>query len=116
MNSNDFDYLSSADGTDCVICEVHHFSRAWYSSKHNGPGVRYEIAVSTTRRFLIRVHGPYSCSAYSELKIFHLKLKEILLLNKKFIADREYKDENCAYFPSDMKYPDKLFSKSKAHH
>ena len=114
MNSNDFDYLSTVDGTDCVICEPHPFSRAWYSFKHNGPGVRYEIAVSTITRFIIWAHGPYPCGAYSDLKIFRLKLKGVLLPNEKVIADRGYKDEKCAYFPSDMKYPDKLFSKSRA--
>ena len=114
MSSSDFDYMSTVDGTDCIICEPHPFSRAWYSFKHSGPGVRYEIAVSTTTGFIIWAHGPYLCVAYSGLKIFRLKLKGMLLPNEKVIAARGRKDEKCAYFPSDIRYPDKLFSKSRA--
>ena len=40
------DCLVTVDGTDFEIQQPKPFSKIWYDDKHNGPGVRYEVAVS----------------------------------------------------------------------
>ena len=35
----------TVDGTDFKIKEPTPFSPTWYSQKHNGPGLRYEVGI-----------------------------------------------------------------------
>ena len=109
-------YKVSVDGTDCRIQEPTPFSTIWYSHKHNGAGVRYEIAVSVFTGRIVWVNGPFPCGSYSDLRIFRRNLKKMLDQNEKVIADRGYRDSKCVYFPNNLDYPDSLYSTVRARH
>lgn len=71
----DFDerqiYLASYD---CVHCETEEFgtdpSSKWYSHKHNGPGLTYNVAVDTVRDRIVWAGGPYPAAATHDITIF----------------------------------------------
>lgn len=70
----DFDerqiYLASYD---CVHCETEEFgtdpSSKWYSHKHNGPGLTYDVAVDTVRDRIVWAGGPYPAATH-DITIF----------------------------------------------
>ena len=99
-----------------MIMEQSPFSPKCYSFKHNGPGLRYELALSTLSGHIVWVHGPYPCGSYSDLTILRLRLKGILDGDEQVIADKGYEDDKCVYFSEDMAYPDHLFSACRARH
>ena len=68
----------SVDGTDCRICEPSPFSSKWYSHKFNGPGLRYEVAVSISTGHLVWAYGPFPCGSHPDISIFKLRLAEKL--------------------------------------
>lgn len=109
-------YKLSVDGTDCKIFEPSPFSTHWFSHKHNGPGIRYEVAISVATGHIVWVHGPFPCGKYNDIRIFRLKLKNLLLPHEKVIADRGYRDEKCVYLPNDLIYADNLYSSVRARH
>jgi hypothetical protein len=41
----------------------------WYSQKHNGPRIRYEIGICIQTRWIIWVNGPFPCGDWPDLKI-----------------------------------------------
>ena len=57
------------DGTDFRIEEPVPFDRKWYSHKFNGPGLRYEVAVSIQCADIVWVNGPYPCGEWPDLRI-----------------------------------------------
>jgi len=96
--------------------EPTEFSTQWYSHKHHGPGVRYEVAVSITSGHIVWVYGPFPCGGFNDLSIFRSKLKGMILPGERIIADRGYKDEVCDYVSQDMVYQDKFYSTVRARH
>ena len=44
---------------------------------------------------IVCVHGPFPCGSRADLVIFRLKLKGMLDLNEKAVADRGHSDERC---------------------
>jgi len=84
----------SVDGTDFEINEPIPFSTKWFSKKHNGPGLRYEIALALYSNQVVWFSGPHPCGAFSDLKTFQsCGLKGLLVLsNEKAIADGTYMD------------------------
>lgn len=83
------------DGTDCPIAEPHPFCSDWYSHKLNGPGLRYEIALSIYDSELVWVNGPFPAGTYTDLKIFRRNLKDQLNEHECVVADEIYKDYKC---------------------
>ena len=87
----------TVDGTDFRIQEPHPWeqdrNRRFYSHKFKGPGLRYEIGICIKTGHLVWFHGPFPCGAYSDLKIYNLKLKHCLHPGEKVIADQGYKGE-----------------------
>lgn len=49
----------SVDGTDCLVFEPWPFSKAMYSHKMNGPGVKYEVAVCLKAGRRVWTNGPF---------------------------------------------------------
>ena len=84
----------SVDGTDFEINEPIPFSTKWFSKKHNGPGLRYEIALALYSNQVVWFSGPHPCGEFSDLKTFQsCGLKGLLVLsNEKAIADGTYMD------------------------
>ena len=86
----------SVDGTDFKICEPTPWSASYYCHKHNGPGLRYEIAISIYSGKFVWAHGPFPCGSHSDLVIFRSGLKKLLQnANEKAIADKGYRDSHC---------------------
>jgi len=84
----------SVDGTDFDINEPGPWNKKWYSHKHNGPGLRYEIGLALFSNQVVWYSGPHPCGTFSDLKIFQeCGLKSLLVLsNEKAIADGTYQD------------------------
>jgi len=71
------------------------FSPRWFSHKFNGPGLRYEIAVSLSSGQIVWAHGPFPCGAYPDIKILKEKLLNFLLPEERLIADNGYPHARC---------------------
>jgi len=82
----------SVDGVDFTICEPTPFDSCWYSFKHNGPGIRYEISVSIRTGKITSINGPFPCGAFPDLKIFRSGIKNWLEESEMVIADKGYPD------------------------
>ena len=91
--SNSMSYKVSVDATDCKIREPSPFSPKWYSHKHRGAGLRYEIAISISTSYIVWVNGPFPCGSFPDLRIFRRNLKSILENDEQVIADRGYPDK-----------------------
>lgn len=80
------------DGTDFAIEEprVNGFDPRWYSHKLNGPGVRYEIALSIEGNHIVHGHGPFPCGDYPDINIFRAQLRGMIPNGEKLIADKGY--------------------------
>lgn len=89
-------FIASVDGVHCRISEVRQNpSKEWFSHKHNGPGVSYELAISIYGpKSLIWINGPFP-AGHSDLKIFRQPngLKDNIPEGKRVIADQGYTSE-----------------------
>ena len=100
--------LVTVDGTDMAIFEPgiqpHQRRRwrdkkgrwltchpKWYSHKHKGPGVRYEIAVCIQTGDIVWLYGPFPCGKWPDKKIFEHRMIHRLDENEMIEADRGYK-------------------------
>lgn len=93
--------LVSVDGTDFRINEPSPFDPKWFSHKFKGPGLRYEVAVSIQRGWIVWVNGPYPCGSYPDLRIAREALIHELEDWEYYIADGGYQDGgNYAVTPS----------------
>lgn len=82
----------SVDGVDFRIFEPTPFSPSWFSFKHNGPGIRYEVSLSIRTGKITSINGPYPCGSYPDLKIFRNGIKNYLDESEMVIADKGYPD------------------------
>ena len=104
------DCLASVDGTDFRIPQITPWSRAWYSHKFNGPGLRYEVAVCIHTGAIVWVHGPFPAGDYADITIFRHALIFMLDDDERVEADDGYRGE----YPRKCKIPDPLDSISAA--
>jgi len=88
------DCLVSVDCTDVEIQEPKPFSSKWYSHKHNGPGLRYEVALSLKRGDIVWIHGPFPCGKWPDIAIFRVSLKSFLDENERVEVDNGYRGED----------------------
>ena len=97
------DSTLSVDGVDFIIQEpapyVKHISKIWWSKKHNGPGLRYELGVGIKTSDIVWVHGPFPCGQYNDCTIFNNSLSTFLDKNERVEADDGY----CAADPDKVK-------------
>lgn len=59
----------------------------------NGPGLRYEVAVSIQDGDIVWVNGPFKPGIYNDLMIFWSGLKKQLATGERVIADDGYRGE-----------------------
>ncbi len=97
--------LVSVDGTDFRIQEPMPFWSGWHSKKFNGPGLRYEVAISICSGDVVWINGPFPCGNWPDLNIFRDGLIYELDEGEKVEADRGYRGEpdsvstpNCNVF------------------
>lgn len=93
----------SLDGVDCIISEPSPFDRKWFSFKHNGPGLRYEIGLCISTGKIVWVHGGKPCGAYSDLKLARECFIDMFIDGEKAIADKGYRDRR--YFITPETHP-----------
>jgi hypothetical protein len=82
---------------DCVHCETNEFrtdpDSKWYSHKHNGAGVSYEVAVDFYDDKIILIAGPYPASTH-DITIFRGGTQ----VSKSQQNNKTYWDQNALYF------------------
>lgn len=83
----------TVDGTDFRIYEPTDFNTKWFSHKFNGPGIRYEVAISIKGGQIVHIQGPYPAGKWPDIKIFRECLKYKLLEGEKAEADNGYHGE-----------------------
>jgi len=116
QGGKEYDCYTSVDGSDFRINEPTPFSTKWYSHKHNGPGLRYEIAVSIFGGRIVWASGPFKCGENSDVSIFRRGLKKRLDTDEFVIADNGYHDERCITPPRENHPLRKRFSQIRARH
>ena len=104
--------LVTLDGTDFKIQEPTPFDPRWYSHKHRGPGLRYEVGVCIQTGWIVWHHGPFPCGTWPDLQIARDRAVFMLDDDEKFLADGGYADggqyfdtpnglNNCLLYTSD---------------
>ena len=86
--------LVSVDGTDFRICEQYPFNSQWWSYKHNGPGVWYEIGISIKGGDIVWVSSPYPCGEWPDLRIARDALIYMIEDWEILLGDSGYQDGN----------------------
>ena len=66
----------AVDGTDFHIALHLKQWNTFYSHKFNGPGVRYELAISIASGDFVHYKGPYACVERNDIQIFRDGLKK----------------------------------------
>ncbi len=101
--------LVSVDGTDFRIQEPTPFWTGWHSKKFNGPGLRYEVAISICSGDVVWFNGPFACGNWPDLKIFRHGLIFELDEGEKVEADSGYRGQpdsvctpNCNVFINEV--------------
>ena len=86
--------FNSLDGTDFQCTEKEDFpvNKRWYSHKFNGPGLRYEIALSIKKGDIVWAYGGVRCGEYNDLSLARLRYIHKVDDNEKTIADSGYTD------------------------
>ena len=95
------------DGTDFKRQEPHPYTkevnRKWFTPKFKSAGFRWEVGTSISRGDICWFHGPFPCGMMSDLRIFRLKLKQLLLPGEKVFADKGYKGDIKCVTPYEAK-------------
>ena len=100
----------SVDGIDFVIQEPTGFQTAWYSHKSNGPGLRYEIAVSIVGGNICWTNGPFPAGKLNDISIFRRGLMKRLAPGEFVEADHGYEGE-----PDRIRLPYEAQNKEEIH-
>ena len=95
----DQDIRVTVDGTDLKIQEPKPFDRALFSHKFKGPWVRYLVAVSVIKGYIVWVDGPYMCGKWPDNKIANEKFLPWLDEEEKYLADRGFRVAQKAITP-----------------
>ena len=82
--------MVTVDGTDFSIYEPKPWNKKWFSVKHNGAGLRYEVAICIQTGWIVWTNGPFPCGACHDITIFRSGLKPLLLLWEQVEADDGY--------------------------
>jgi hypothetical protein len=97
--------LATIDGVDFQIPEPIPFDSKWYSHNFVSPGLRYKIGVCIKTGKLVSFNGPFECGSWPDLKIFRSRLKGMLSVGEKVIADRGYHGDVTIITPDRSKMP-----------
>ena len=100
----------TVDGTDFRIQEQHPFNSKWYTKKHNGPGVRYEVCTCIQTGWIVWINGPFPCGSWSDLKIALNDLVNMFEGDERAVADSGYRG-HAAYFDVPWKFLDNVEQK-----
>ena len=84
----------TVDGTDFETIEYKPFHPGRMSHKLNRPGLRYEVAVSIAKCYIVHINGPFLCGEWSDLRIARSFLHSRLLPHEYYLADSGYRCGN----------------------
>ena len=83
----------SLDGTDFRIHEPGPvLDPRWWSHKFNGPGIRYELAISIKTGEIVWIHGPFPAGEWPDIRIFRDSLIHFVDDREMILADGGYSD------------------------
>ena len=83
------------DGVDCSTTDQGQDSKAFYSHKFHGPGLRYELPTSVARGDCDHINGPFPPGDWNDLLVFRTRLKKVLEeLGERAEADDGYGAED----------------------
>lgn len=68
------------------------FWKGWFSHKHNGPGVRYEVGLCIQTGWIVWINGPFPCGEWPDLRIARESLIYMLDEDEYYVADGGYYD------------------------
>ena len=80
----------TVDGTDFQTVEYRPFNRGRRSHKFNGPGLRYEVALSISNCDIVHINGPFRCGEWPDVRIARGNLHPRLRPNEYYLADAGY--------------------------
>lgn len=95
------DCLVSVDGTDCRIPFQQASPESFYTYKHNGAGLRYEVALCILTGWIVWVMGPFPPGDWVDVECFRFALKQKLDRFEHVEADDGYIGED----PGKVKVP-----------
>lgn len=81
----------TVDGTDFHTVEYTPFNPGRRSHKFNGPGLRYEVALSISNCYIVHINGPFLCGTWTDLGISREWLNTRLRPNEYYLADKGYR-------------------------
>ncbi|CAB9500290.1 unknown protein [Seminavis robusta] len=81
----------------------------WYSQKHRGPGVKYEVAVCIQTGDIVWFRGPFPCGQWSDKKIFTNKLIHCLDDDREEMVEA---DGHYTGYPFHIRMPKDYLSES----
>lgn len=91
-------FIASVDGVHFRREEPGHdeykMDPSWYSHKFNKAGIDYEIALCIWTNRVLWINGPFKATA-NDLSVFKLGLLAKVPPDKKVIADKIYKSQEC---------------------
>jgi len=99
------DCLVSVDGADFVMqgfpsvpfCK----QKAWFTKKHNGPGIRCEVGLSILGSDIVWIHGGFPCGDWPDIEIFRHALMHFLDPHERVETDKGCRGED----PEHVKRP-----------
>ena len=101
---------------DFQIYEPSPFSPKWYSHKHNGPGLRYEIAVEVQSGYIVWACGGFGAGVYRDDKLAQVKFTKRLQPNEMVIADKGCRQCKRFFAPKNGNKDNKLIKNILARH
>jgi hypothetical protein len=99
--------IISVDGTDFKINICKPLNTMWYSYKHNGPGLRYEVALCINTGMLCWVRGPSPPGLFPDITIFCTALMQELDPHERVEAGGGYGGEDTEFLktPANFFHP-----------
>jgi hypothetical protein len=91
LNDNGRAAKVTVDGTDYETVEYYPFNRGRRSHKFNGPGLRYEVAISIATCYIVHINGPFWCGDWPDLRIARRWLHRRLEPDEFYLADVGYR-------------------------
>jgi len=106
--------LVTIDGVDFEIFEPTPFDSKWHSHKFGSAGLRCEIAVCIKTGKIVAFNGPFECGRWPDIKIFRSRLKRMLGIGEKVVADKGCRGDPLVVVPAKAKSVEHCLAMNKA--
>jgi hypothetical protein len=92
----------SVDCTDFSTVDWKPFDPSRFTYKFHGPGLRYEVAISIAKCYIVHIRGPFLPGKYADLTIARTGLHHMLPRGEWYLADRGYRSSHSPAITFDM--------------